>query len=241
VHTGTIVASQYPYEWDISTLGIGNHTLTVEATDSQLIETLREQRTIKIDPRPTPTPLPPMIMGATDSAPVNLAIWLIPLLLILVVVLFVWQYRTQGRVQAAVAMGVQGVKSATMKLTQKLGPAKPSMARLMVTRGQNHGQEYRLREAVTTFGREQSVSDNVIPGAFVSSCHFSIMYNAQQQAFYIMDNKSANGTFVNRQPIAPQQYVPLPFGSTIGIGQNHDVELLFQPVMRTTRVLGSNP
>lgn len=237
----TTTTPPYRYDWDLSGMGIGDHVLRVTATDSQLGESWQEERTIRITAVPTPTP-EPVIPGPTPSATGNLAIWAIPVLVALVILLFILLYQTRSGFKQTVVAGVRNVRSATVKLTQKLGPPQPTLAKLIVARGPNHGEEYRLTEEVTRFGREADRCDKIIPGAYVSSLHFSIMYNAQQRIFYVMDHRSTNGTYLNRQLLPPETYQHLPFGSTISIGQNHEVELLFQPVMRTTRVLGSpNP
>lgn len=234
----TVTTPPYHYNWALSGLGVGTHVLLVTAVDSQLGETLREERIIQITATPTPTPKP-IIPGPTASTTGNLAIWAIPVLIASILLLFVLLYRTRSGIQQAVAVGARNVRSATVKLTQKLGPARPTLAKLTVVRGPNHGEEYRLTEEVTRFGREPDRCDKIIPGAYISSLHFSIMYNTQQQVFYIMDHRSTNGTYLNRQPLPPEAYQYLPFGSIISIGQNHEVELSFQAVMRTTKVLGS--
>lgn len=236
----TLSAPPYQYDWELDQLGIGAHRLQISATDSLLGEVLREERTIQISAAPpTPTPPPtPGVIGPTDSAPVNALFWIIPILLILIIALFILLYRTQSGVRQAVAASARNVRSTTTKLTQKLGPSKPPLAKLVMARGPNFGEEYRLTENITRFGREADRCDKVLPAPYVSSLHFSIMFDSAQRVFFIMDHRSTNGTYLNRQPLPPETYHPLPLGSVISIGQNHEIEMSFQTVIRTTRVLG---
>jgi hypothetical protein len=120
----TTTTLPYRYDWELDGLGVGSHVLEVTARDTQLGETLREERTIRIEAALTPTTVP-VVPGPTPSTTGNLAILTIPILIILIILLFVLLYRTQSRVKQAIAAGARNVRSTTVKLTQKLGPAKP--------------------------------------------------------------------------------------------------------------------
>ncbi|MBE2198842.1 MAG: FHA domain-containing protein [Anaerolinea sp.] len=241
----------YQYDWALAGLGVGSHTLTTRATDSQLGVVLTDERLLQVTTAPTPTPIPeptptptptPLIsapaIGDNDSF-TNLLLWLVPALLVALVVLAFFLWCTNRKAQTAMSRVGQAMRTTKANFTRRLGPPKPMLGKLVVTRGPNPNVEYRIMEHLTKFGRESDVCDEVIPSNIVSKLHFSIIYNEAQHAFFIVDNGSTNGTFLNRQQIPPNQHVPLPFGSVIAVGNTGQIELLFQPIGSATQKLAT--
>lgn len=66
----------------------------------------------------------------------------------------------------------------------------------------NRWFEANLNRAVTTFGREKDVSDIVIPLPYVSAKHF--MVSEKDNHFYLVDNDSMAGTWVNGEQVHGQ-------------------------------------
>jgi pSer/pThr/pTyr-binding forkhead associated (FHA) protein len=127
---------------------------------------------------------------------------------------------------AAVLMHRQVI--ATVRLTaQRLTEAMPGVfgparGRLVITRGAAAGREYRLVKAVTILGREQALCDIALEDRFVSARHATIRLDAHGN-FAMTDEGSQNGTLVNGVRIPPRQLIPLPFDSTIRLGETEMV------------------
>jgi len=60
----------------------------------------------------------------------------------------------------------------------------------------------------------------IIPDQNISRKHAQLDYDSTQRAYLITDLNSSNGTFLNRQRLAPHQPVPLANGAVIGLGPN---------------------
>lgn len=244
VHTAE--APPYRYEWDLGLLEAGRHVITARALDPLLaqegvLEISREIEIIAPTPTPDPTPIPPTptptpVVPPPPEVAGNIFQWLIIPLILVILILVYLLVRTRKQVATVMATGV---RRATTRLTRVLSAApRPARARLVVTRGVNPQREYLIRDNVTRFGREQDLCDEVINDSYASATHFSITYDTDQSAFFVMDHDSRNGTFLNGQLLPPNQYVPIQWGNTIRIGET---ELVFQRVGGTTRVLNSNP
>ncbi|MDO5715030.1 MAG: FHA domain-containing protein [Tissierellia bacterium] len=76
-------------------------------------------------------------------------------------------------------------------------------------------QEHYVVRGTLTLGRS-SKSDIVIKDKFVSKNHLKIM--EKNKTFYIEDNNSANGTYLNGEKINPDEIIELQNGDRIGVG-----------------------
>lgn len=75
---------------------------------------------------------------------------------------------------------------------------------------------------VTKIGRDPAQSDIVISELIVSKLHCIIF--SQEERFFIKDNDSTNGIFVNHQKVSEQE---LKNGDTILLGKKGTVKLVF--------------
>ena len=89
---------------------------------------------------------------------------------------------------------------------------------------ESYGRDFPIREGTNKIGRS---SDNEIsvPDQKVTSHHCTILYRHAEKAFFINDNMSNNGTFLNGNSLPPHQASELKDGDQIKIG---DVNFLFR-------------
>ena len=99
--------------------------------------------------------------------------------------------------------------------------ASPDLAALEVIRGPLGGTRFAITRAVSSIGRAEE-NDIVIPDESVSSSHATLLLKAE--AWYVVDLRSANGTYVDGYRVAAERM--LSAGSVLTIGQ---VKMIFMP------------
>ena len=158
-------------------------------------------------------------------------IFLVGLLLGLLVLLILL-IKTRGEIAKKV---VARTTSALKGMTQRLGAGGkgPATAKLVVIRGANAGNEYKLSIPICKVGREPQSCDFALYDQFTSNPHFSIINERSQ--FFIVDENSTNGTVLNGSRLAPGQRYSLPVDSLIEAG---NVQLQFKRLGGATRRLG---
>src|SRR5436305_5513169 len=103
---------------------------------------------------------------------------------------------------------------------------------LVVVEGPTPGQAYPLRATVCTIGRHQGCTV-VLSSITVSRQHATI--SRQGNLFYVVDNQSSNGVYLNGQKIPPGQSCPLRHGDMLRLGE---FLLLFKHEEKVTTSLG---
>jgi hypothetical protein len=157
-----------------------------------------------------------------------LALLLVPVVIVLLILMFLMRRQ--------IARGVRATTSRIRQVTQVLAPAK---AKLVIVRGPNTGQEFRLMNKTVRIGRGEGLVEFVLTDPSVSNIH--AILTEDQLGYSIADLGSANGTLVNNQPLQKgQQGQPGPstllqYGSTIRMGTT---ELRLDRIGGTTHVLG---
>ena len=87
---------------------------------------------------------------------------------------------------------------------------------LVVVEGPTPGQAYPVRAATCTIGRHQGCTV-VLSSITVSRQHVTI--SRQGNLFYVVDNQSSNGVYLNGQKIPPGQSCPLRSGDMLRLGE----------------------
>jgi Mg-chelatase subunit ChlD len=148
-------------------------------------------------------------------------------LLILLILLI----KTRGEVARKV---VARTTSALKGMTQRLGVGGggPATAKLVVIRGANAGNEYKINSPIIKVGRDPQSCDFALYDQFTSNPHFSVINERSQ--FFIVDENSTNGTVLNGSRLAPGQRYSLPVDSLIEVG---NVQLQFKRLGGATRRL----
>lgn len=110
-------------------------------------------------------------------------------------------------------MGEDVRKSRTQVVPTQSEPSRGGVGpRLAALSGPRKGMIYPLGGAQTTIGRKP-FNSIVLPSGDVSKTHCTIV--SEGGVFFILDNRSTNGTFVNGRRIAPEARVQMAHGDTI--------------------------
>ena len=99
--------------------------------------------------------------------------------------------------------------------------ASPELATLEVMRGPLSGTRFAVTRAVSSIGRTEE-NDIVIVDESISSSHATLL--AKAGSWYVIDLRSANGTFIDGYRVAAERM--LPPGSLLTVGQ---VKMIFWP------------
>lgn len=87
-------------------------------------------------------------------------------------------------------------------------------------RGPISGLRYPLPvNKIVTIGRLES-NDIVIPSRVVGRRHLEIFFDTMNGWFYLVDNDSVNGTYVDKRRCRPSVIIPVRAGSIISLAQN---------------------
>jgi pSer/pThr/pTyr-binding forkhead associated (FHA) protein len=113
-----------------------------------------------------------------------------------------------------------------------LGGSTGSGTHLVVVEGPTLGQVYPLRAAVCTIGRHQGCTV-VLSSITVSRQHATI--TRQGELFYVVDDRSSNGVYLNGQKLPPAQNCPLHHGDMLRLGE---FLLLFKHEEKPADVIG---
>ncbi len=87
---------------------------------------------------------------------------------------------------------------------------------LVVVEGPTLGQVFPLRASVCTIGRHQGCTV-VLSSITVSRQHATI--TRQGETFYLVDDKSSNGVYLNGQKLPADQSCPLHHGDMLRLGE----------------------
>ena len=110
-----------------------------------------------------------------------------------------------GSPQSANATGISPIRRATLTVLQDGNPTVPQESTVVTP-------------LPFLIGRSEGILN--LSDSKVSRNHAQISYDNIQQAYYITDMNSSNGTLVNDERIFPGQPVPLPDGATVRLGPN---------------------
>ena len=226
-------APTYPLEWPVSawvtpTRAVQTHdfTLLARATDPYLETEMASQA---VNVRVT-WEAQEVTAAEETKETVKQNWWLIlglGVLTVGLVVLLVLLIRTRGEVARKVVAPAAGAIS---KMTQRMSAVGPAYGKLVVVHGSTVGQEYRLASPVVKVGRDAQHCDFPLFDQFVSNPHFSI--RMEQNQYFIVDEGSTNGTFVNGVQLRPSQATPLQPDSIIKVG---NTQLQFKRLGGETR------
>ncbi len=89
---------------------------------------------------------------------------------------------------------------------------------------ESFGRDFKIHEGNNNIGRSP-VNDITVPDEKVSGKHCVILYRHAEKTFFIKDNMSNNGTFLNGNSLPPDQASELKDGDKIKVG---DVVFLFR-------------
>ena len=227
---GTGTPPDYTFNWNLGTLVTPTHetqqaeyTLVAQIRDEYLGENVvSDQSTIKVQWELQPRIPWELIFGGIGF--------------IALIALTVMLVQTRGQLKNAPV--VQKTTGFLKKATQRLTPGGqnvPAFAKLIVTRGMNTGNEFRISAPLIKVSRDPQFGDFALYDQFVSNPHFSI--RREQSQFFIVDEKSTNTTRVNGSEIPPLQQVPLPPDSIIEAG---NIQMQFKRIGGATRSLNDN-
>lgn len=208
----------FSYQWDVSDLPAGQHTISVEAVDSV------DNRLVTAPPVSLTIELPPA-ERAMNWLRQN---WYVPVLALGLLLLLVLLLRTRRQVGKAVGGAVARVRQTMMGQ-----PKAQALGTLEGVRGPAQGRSFRLAERINTVGRDPQQCEVVITDdGYLSGKHFRIEFS--DQGALLTDLNSRHGTVVNGQPVQPGQPVPLRGSERIRAGES---ELEFKPAsQRKTRL-----
>jgi hypothetical protein len=215
---GQVLAEQstppFSYQWDVSELAEGQHTISVEAVDSV------DNRLVAAPPVSLAVELPPA-ERAMSWLRQN---WYVPVLALGLVLLLILLLRTRRQVGKAVSGA-----AARVRQTFVGQPKAQALGTLEGVRGPAQGRTYRLSERINTVGRNPQECEVVITDdGYLSGKHFRIEF-VEQGGAVLTDLNSRHGTIVNGQPVQPSQPVSLSGGERIRAGES---ELEFKPASR---------
>ena len=162
--------------------------------------------------------------------------WIIAILGLLglgLVVLLILLIKTRGELARKV---VAPAASAISKMTQKMSAVGPAYGKLVVIHGSSAGQEYRLAAPLVKVGRDAQGCDFPLFDQFISNPHFSI--RQEQNQYFIVDEGSTNGTFLNGVQLRPSQPAPLQPDAIIKVG---NTQLQFKRLGGETRRVSVEP
>lgn len=232
-------APDYAFEWQVSGLvtptrevQAQNFTLLARATDRYLEAEMASQ---PVNVRIAWQAKEVTVVEETRES-VQRNWWIIPLVALLglgLLILLILLLKTRGEVARKV---VAPAASTINKVTQKMGAVGPAYGKLVVLHGASAGQEYRLVTPLVKVGRDAQHCDFPLFDQFVSNPHFSI--RQEQQQYFIVDEGSTNGTFVNGVQLRPSQPMPLQPDAIIKVG---NTQLQFKRLGGETRRVSVGP
>lgn len=178
-------------------------------------------------PRPTAVPpspseqCPPTCFGidVTEILPIVISL----IALGLVGIMF---FRFRNQIGKA---GGGAVRGATKLVETLLGGVNArrekvlAKIKIVTAREDLRGQEVSIYEHVTRFGRNPQRCDIQLfdenDKSSVSGQHCSLQYDPRRRAFFLTDDNSSVGTYINGNPIAPNEPVWLKVGDEIVLGE----------------------
>ncbi len=226
-------APDYPFEWQVSNLVTPTRelqsrdiTFLARTTDPYLDAEMASQ---PVNVRVTWEAEEVTVVEETKET-VKQNWWIIlilGLLLLGLLILLILLIKTRGEIARKV---VAPAASAISKMTQRMSAVGPAYGKLVVIHGSSAGQEYRLSSPLVKVGRDAQNCDFPLFDQFVSNPHFSI--RQEQNQYFIADEGSTNGTFLNGMQLRPSQPVPLQPDAIIKVG---NTQLQFKRLGGETR------
>lgn len=156
--------------------------------------------------------------------------WIILVLGLLVLgllILLILLIKTRGEIARKVIAPAANVIS---KMTQRMSAVGPAYGKLVIIHGSSVGQEYRLAAPLVKVGRDAQGCDFPLFDQFISNPHFSV--RQEQNQYFIVDEGSTNGTFLNGVQLRPSQPTPLQPDAIIKVG---NTQLQFKRLGGETR------
>ncbi len=210
---GVTVATQrqdQPFNWDISGLSGGAHSLVVEVKDELGLigrsDPLQATITLVIPPAPTATPIAPVIETIIETRTASLSLLTAAALAIagiaLLIALYVMlKYRVPQRVVSAVGDAAKAATDLIDHRRGKRGTRSNARASLILQNEDGtHGREYPLTSQTTTIGRNPERAMLVLDDQTVSRLHAKIVEETDG-IFHIYDEGGSQGTYVNTEEV----------------------------------------
>ena len=207
------------------------HTLVALVKDSwlsdQTIESRQVNITVKVPAKPAPLPTPTLtlkeaVTKTTEQDYVLLAVVGVVALavLVLIVVLIVNNRRIRAQMADLQSLANRpGVVGAVMRAaTRRLTPGKPVLAELEILQGSARGQMLPIDSDLCWIGRDADRCQVVITDDAASGQHCQVLHDPNGQ-FFLLDERSTNGTFLDQKPVPKGIRMPLQPGAMIMIGR----------------------
>lgn len=239
---GVVVATlspKEPFVWDLTNLKSGTHALIAEVKDELGLvgrsEPSRVSLHVKIPPTPTPTPMPSPTpvekvverIVKRQTTPITFFSWFSIGLAAGAILLALFVYIKRPKVIGSMASGVTGViKEVTEIFVPNRGATGGGAARaylIPVREDGGRGDSIPIRAQSVLLGRDPARAHIVFPDRSVSRLHARIV-EEQDGVFYIYDEGSTSGTYVNYEQVTPKGRKLVP-GDEIEMGR---VRLIFQ-------------
>ena len=239
---GVVIATlspKEPFVWNLSDLKSGVHVLTAEVKDELGLigrsEPSRVTINVKIPPTPTPTPMPSPTpvekvvekIVEERTTPITFFSWFSIGLAAGAILLALFVYIKRPQVIESMASGVTGIiKEVTEIFVPSRGATGETAAHaylIPIHEDGRPGDPIPIRAQSVLLGRDPARAHIVFPDRTVSRLHARIV-EEQDGVFYIYDEGSTSGTYVNYEQVTPKgrQLVP---GDEIEMGR---VRLIFQ-------------
>lgn len=237
-HIGDANQAPYQFVWKPAAETLADaaqtitHSLNAVLKDSWLPNTTAESNRIEVSfkiairPTPTPAPIGTVIQKTTQDNYVLVAALAVlgVALLGVATLLALNNRRTRAQMQQLQAAIRQsgGVAKAVVSMTRRLtggggGAPKPVIAELEVVQGAMRGQMLCIDSETCWIGRDPARCQIVIADDSISGQHCQVIRDPTGR-FFLLDEKSTNGTFVNQNLVPKQQRIPLQAGTMIQLG-----------------------
>ncbi len=256
-----VVNNRFKLTWDVSGFENVRETvrLQVRIRDELGLETTSTAVQLTVNaqlPEPTPTPAPTAPPAAAGTSPSGSSettdsqnmlllgggVGLFLLVLVVIVGFFLFQRNqtsapTPSAAQAANKRPLNVEK--TMVGGQALGQLALAKVEIEVARKDLVGESVELYSNRTSFGRDPRQCDIQLydedEKSSVSGLHCTIQYDAAQRKFFLTDDNSSNGTFINGERLKPNLPRQLTDNTTITLGSigRRGAKIRFHTVTQT--------
>ncbi len=106
----------------------------------------------------------------------------------------------------------------------------PLLAEITVMNGPQAGQVIHMDKVRWSFGREIGAGvDFTLQARNISAIHCTLTYDRSHETFYLEDQRSSNGTYVNGQRLPPYEPYSLSGGVEIQLATENPIRLQFVP------------
>jgi FHA domain/von Willebrand factor type A domain/Bacterial Ig domain len=204
------------------------HTLSAVVKDSWLTDWQIESKgvdvSVQVAIKPTPTPAPigvAVTKTAQQEYPLVAALCGLGVLVVILAIVLVLtnrRMREQMRQIQADARKQGGVVNMVRTATRRLSAGTQAIAELEVVQGATKGQRLIIDSDTCWIGRDSAQCQVPINDDAASGKHCQIIHEPSGQ-FYVLDEHSTNGTFVNQSLIPKNTRIPIQPGAMIQIGR----------------------